>query len=63
MADEKQVKFTAVQASAADEAAECNDIYANGVAIGYTLSDVNILFSVVGTPKCRVHMSLLQPRL
>ena len=57
MADETPKGFVSVPASDVRPKIPF-DIYANGTQVGFTLSDVNIQFSIVDRPQCMVHMSL-----
>ena len=41
----------------APPADDCEQMYANGFEIGFSLSDVNVLFSIIGHRHCRLHMS------
>ena len=58
MADEKpQHGLMSADASEHRIAGEI-DMYANGTNVSFSLSDMNILFSIVDRPQCRMHMSL-----
>ena len=54
---ETRPEFTSVPIPESERTAPYEDLYANGAEIGCTLSDMNVLFSINGRPKCRVHMS------
>ena len=58
MADERpQHGFVTADASEHRKAGEI-DMYANATNVSFSLSDMNILFSIVDRPQCRLHMSL-----
>ena len=56
-AEKPQHGFVSAEVSEQRKAGE-TDMYANGTNVSFSLSDMNILFSIVDRPQCRMHMSL-----